>query len=136
MRILRATRPGKDGLRGILQLEYRANPKTGTQREPYWYFRYREGGRQRTLYVGTDRLEEALAMIAFELGDEAGARLARELGLPVSPDALPSWLLACGPLHVRCPVGKLSQAAWPGLRRRTLRSLAQSLIRNQPEKVW
>jgi hypothetical protein len=23
---------------GILQLEYRANPKTGTQRGPYWYF--------------------------------------------------------------------------------------------------
>jgi transposase len=36
----------------------------------------------------TDRLEEALTMIAFELGDEAGARLARELGLPASPDAL------------------------------------------------
>jgi hypothetical protein len=37
---------------GILQLEYRANPKTGTTRGPYWYFHYREGGRQRTLYVG------------------------------------------------------------------------------------
>jgi hypothetical protein len=24
--------------RGILQLEYRANPNTGTQRGPYWYF--------------------------------------------------------------------------------------------------
>jgi transposase len=36
----------------------------------------------------TTRLEEALTMIAFELGGEAGARLARELGLPVSPDAL------------------------------------------------
>jgi transposase len=34
------------------------------------------------------RLEEALTMIAFELGGEAGARLTRELGLPVSPDAL------------------------------------------------
>jgi len=37
---------------GVLQLEYRANPKTGTTRGPYWYFHYREGGRQRTLYVG------------------------------------------------------------------------------------
>ena len=36
----------------------------------------------------TERLEEALAMIAFELGGEAGARLARELGLLISPDAL------------------------------------------------
>jgi hypothetical protein len=47
---------------GILQLEYRANSKTGTQRGPYWYFHYREGGRQRTLYVGkTDDPEAALA---------------------------------------------------------------------------
>ncbi len=37
---------------GVLQLELRANPKTGTTRGPYWYFHYREGGRQRTLYVG------------------------------------------------------------------------------------
>jgi hypothetical protein len=37
---------------GILQLEYRINPKTGTQRGPYWYFHYREEGKQRTLYVG------------------------------------------------------------------------------------
>ena|SRR3712207_3341816 len=28
---------------GVLQLEYRANPKTGTTRGPYWYFHYREG---------------------------------------------------------------------------------------------
>jgi transposase len=36
----------------------------------------------------TDRLEEALLLIAFELGGEAGARLARELGLLVSADTL------------------------------------------------
>lgn len=36
----------------------------------------------------TDRLEKALLLIAFELGGEAGARVARELGLLVSPDAL------------------------------------------------
>jgi hypothetical protein len=47
---------------GVLQLEYRANPKTGTQRGPYWYFHYREKGRQRTLYVGkTDDPEGTLA---------------------------------------------------------------------------
>ncbi len=36
----------------------------------------------------TDRLEEALLLIAFELGGEAGARLACDLGLLVSPDTL------------------------------------------------
>jgi hypothetical protein len=38
--------------RGILQLEYRSNPKTGTQRGPYWYFYWREEGKQHSLYVG------------------------------------------------------------------------------------
>ena len=37
---------------------------------------------------GTDRRREALERIAFTLGGEAGARLARELGLLVSPDTL------------------------------------------------
>ena len=37
---------------------------------------------------GTDRRKEALEWIAFALGGEAGARLARELGLLVSPDTL------------------------------------------------
>jgi hypothetical protein len=47
---------------GILQLEYRANPKTGRQRGPYWYYHYREDGRQRTLYIGkTDEPEAKLA---------------------------------------------------------------------------
>lgn len=36
----------------------------------------------------TGRLEHTLLAIAFELGGEAGARLARELGLVVSPDTL------------------------------------------------
>ena len=49
-------------LDGILQLEYRANPKTGTQRGPYWYFKWRENGRQRTMYLGaTDDPEGKLA---------------------------------------------------------------------------
>ena len=47
---------------GVLQLELRANPNTGTTRGPYWYFHYREGGRQRTLYVGkTDDPEGTVA---------------------------------------------------------------------------
>jgi hypothetical protein len=37
---------------GILQLEYRANPKTRTRRGPYWYFYWREGSRQHSLYLG------------------------------------------------------------------------------------
>jgi hypothetical protein len=32
----------------------RRNPRTGTERGPYWYFKYREAGRQRTEYVGKD----------------------------------------------------------------------------------
>jgi hypothetical protein len=46
---------------GLLQLEYRANPKTGKQRGPYWYYHYREDGKQKTVYVGkTDTPEKAL----------------------------------------------------------------------------
>jgi len=47
---------------GLLQLEGRAYKRKKdrqlTQRGPYWYFHYREGGRQRTLYIGkTDNPE-------------------------------------------------------------------------------
>jgi hypothetical protein len=47
---------------GVLQLEGRAyrRKKDGelTEMGPYWYFHYREGGRQRTLYLGkTDNPE-------------------------------------------------------------------------------
>src|SRR5215213_9358111 len=47
---------------GLLQLEGRAykRKKDGklTERGPYWYFHYREGGKQRTIYVGkTDNPE-------------------------------------------------------------------------------
>jgi hypothetical protein len=40
---------------GILQLETRAYRRRDgglTERGPYWYFKRREGGRQRTIYVG------------------------------------------------------------------------------------
>ncbi len=51
---------------GILQLEYRTNPKTGTRRGPYWYYHYREGGRQHTLYVG--KTEDPEGVLAKKLG--------------------------------------------------------------------
>jgi hypothetical protein len=48
---------------GVLQLEGRAykRKKDGelTERGPYWYFHYREGGRQRTLYIGKTDTPEA-----------------------------------------------------------------------------
>ncbi len=52
----------RDHQNGVLQLERRAyrRKKDGelTQRGPYWYFHFREGGRQRTLYIGkTDNPE-------------------------------------------------------------------------------
>ena len=46
---------------GLLQLEYRTNPKTGARRGPYWYFHWREVGKQRTVYVGkTEEPEKVL----------------------------------------------------------------------------
>ena len=48
---------------GLLQLEGRAyrRKKDGelTERGPYWYFHYREGGKQRTLYIGKTENPEA-----------------------------------------------------------------------------
>jgi hypothetical protein len=45
----------RDYQHGVLQLEKRAyRRKDGrlTQRGPYWYFHFREGGRQKTMYLG------------------------------------------------------------------------------------
>jgi hypothetical protein len=46
----------RDYKNGVLQLEKRAyrRKKDGklTERGPYWYFHFREGGRQKTMYVG------------------------------------------------------------------------------------
>jgi hypothetical protein len=45
----------RDYRNGVLQLEKRAyRRKDGglTERGPYWYFHFREGGRQRTKYLG------------------------------------------------------------------------------------
>ena len=57
---------------GVLQLEGRAyrRRKDGklTEMGPYWYFHYRGGGRQRTLYLGkTDNPE---AVVDEKLGKE------------------------------------------------------------------
>jgi transposase len=52
----------------------------------------------------TGRFKAALLAIAFKLGGEAGARLARELGLSVSPDTLLRRIRECanatGPVRV------------------------------------
>src|ERR687898_142355 len=62
----------RDYRNGVLQLEGRAYQRKKddelTERGPYWYFHYREGGKQRTLYVGeTDSPE---AVVDEKLGKE------------------------------------------------------------------
>ena len=59
---------------GLLQLESRAYRRKKddelTQRGPYWYFHYREGGRQRTLYIGkTDNPEAKVDEMIRYLGE-------------------------------------------------------------------
>jgi hypothetical protein len=53
----------RDYQNGILQLERRAyrRKKDGglTERGPYWYFHFREGGRQKTMYLGQTNDPEA-----------------------------------------------------------------------------
>ena len=58
----------RDYRNGVLQLERRAyrRKKDGglTERGPYWYFHFREGGRQKTMYVGqTDNPEARVDQI-------------------------------------------------------------------------
>jgi hypothetical protein len=61
----------RDYRHGVLQLEgraYRRKDGEQTERGPYWYFHYREGGRQRTIYVGkTDNPE---TVVDEKLGKE------------------------------------------------------------------
>ena len=59
----------RNHLDGILQLEYRTNPKTGKQRGPYWYFKHRVDGRQRTIYVGAT--DDPIAKLSNERKDRA-----------------------------------------------------------------
>ena len=56
---------------GILQLERRAyRRKDGglTERGPYWYFHYRQGGKQRTIYVG--KTDDPEAVVDGKLSEE------------------------------------------------------------------
>jgi hypothetical protein len=62
----------RDYQNGVLQLERRAyrRKKDGglTERGPYWYFHFREGGRQRTLYIGKSDNPETV--VYEKLGEE------------------------------------------------------------------
>jgi hypothetical protein len=63
----------RDYQNGVLQLEKRAyRRKDGglTQRGPYWYFHFREGGRQKTMYFGqTDDPEAKVDEIMTKGGE-------------------------------------------------------------------
>jgi hypothetical protein len=63
----------RDYRNGVLQLEKRAyRRKDGrlTQRGPYWYFHFREGGRQKTMYVGQTDNPEARVDEIMTKGEE------------------------------------------------------------------
>ena len=63
----------RDYQNGVLQLEKRAyRRKDGglTERGPYWYFHFREGGRQKTMYLGqTDDPEAKVDEIMTKGGE-------------------------------------------------------------------
>jgi hypothetical protein len=64
----------RDYRNGVLQLERRAyRRKDGglTQRGPYWYFHYREGGRQKTMYLGQTDYPEAKVEEIMTKGEES-----------------------------------------------------------------
>jgi hypothetical protein len=63
----------RDYQNGVLQLEKRAyRRKDGglTQQGPYWYFHFREGGRQRTKYLGQTNDPEAKVDEIMTKGEE------------------------------------------------------------------
>src|SRR5215212_5896564 len=61
----------RDYRNGVLQLErraYRRKDAKLTERGPYWYFHFREGGKQRTLCIGkTDNPE---TVVDDKLGEQ------------------------------------------------------------------
>ena len=64
----------RDYQNGVLQLEKRAyRRKDGglTERGPYWYFHFREGGRQKTMYVGQTDDPEARVEEIMTKGEES-----------------------------------------------------------------
>lgn len=55
---------------GLLQREHHRNPKTGHVGPGYWYFRFREGSEQRSLYVGkTDSPETVVDQKQGRIGN-------------------------------------------------------------------
>src|SRR5215216_2741977 len=62
----------RDYRNGVLQLEGRAYRRKKddelTERGPYWYFHFRGGSRQRTLYIGKTDAPEAI--VDEKLGKE------------------------------------------------------------------
>jgi hypothetical protein len=65
----------RDYHNGVLQLEKRAyrRKKDGqlTERGPYWYFHFREGGKQKTMYVGQTDDPEARVDEIMTKGEES-----------------------------------------------------------------
>jgi hypothetical protein len=65
----------RDYQNGVLQLETRAyrRKKDGgvTQLGPYWYFHFREGGRQKTMYFGQTDDPEAEVEEIMTKGEES-----------------------------------------------------------------
>ena len=65
----------RDYQNGVLQLERRAyRRKDGglTERGPYWYFHFREGGRQKTMYLGQTDDPEAKVDEIMTKAEEGG----------------------------------------------------------------
>ena len=66
----------RDYQNGVLQLERRAyrRKKDGrlTQQGPYWYFHFREGGRQKTMYLGQTDDPEAKVDEIMTKAEEGG----------------------------------------------------------------
>lgn len=63
----------RDYQNGVLQLERRAYRRKDdglTERGPYWYFHFREGGRQKTMYVGQTDNPEARVDEIMTKGEE------------------------------------------------------------------
>lgn len=63
-------RPHADGYLQYEVRRYRRKDGSVKEHGPYWYFRYHEGGRQRTLYLGkTDDPEGLLASKRAQRGE-------------------------------------------------------------------